>query len=125
MRLQAGGSTAPIRITRGQDGRLGLAFDTLREDDVVIDARAASPQVVMARALAEEFEGAIVHFRDTADGRYGASGIVVLRYRPGAPRGTWAPPAAPSTARTPLWARVRRRIGSARRHQSATQTAGL
>jgi hypothetical protein len=125
MRHRAGGSADPIRIARRQDGQLGLAFDTLRDDDVVIDAGAGSPDVVMVRALAEQLEGAIVHFRDTADNRYGVAGMVLLRHRPGVPRGAWvAPLAATASVRTPLWARVRR-LGAARQQPSATQTAGL
>lgn len=123
MRKQAHDSTSVIRLTRHPDGTLALELDEPRKGDLPIDTLGA-PSVVIAQDLADQLEGAVVHFRGVADHRYGDSSLIVLPQRTGAVRPEWTAPRPPARSALPAWLRVRPHFGTANSQTSASQTAG-
>ena len=123
MRQQAENPTSVIRIARHADGNLALDFDEPRDRDLVVDDLGAPP-IVIAQDLADQLDGAIVHFRDAADRRYGDSSLVVLPQRSGAVRSEWTPPRPPARSTVPGWLRLRPHFGAPNSQTSANQTAG-
>ena len=89
---QSGPAWEAARLVRGTGGVLRLQPDRVRDGDVVLEPLAGVPPLVLATDLANEMNGGILHFNGPADDRYGQSGLVLLRPRPGAPRDQWAPP---------------------------------
>jgi hypothetical protein len=122
MRQQAEDPTSVIRLTRNPDSMLTLTFDEPRTGDLLLDDLGVPP-VVIAQELADQLDGAIVHFRDAADHRYGDSKLIVLPQRSGAVRQAWTPPRPPARSVMPRWLRVPH-FGAANSQTSASQTAG-
>jgi len=123
IRTQAEDPTSAIRLTRLPDGMLALEFDEPRKGDALIE-HLGVPLVVIARDLADQLDGAIVHFRDAADRRYGDSSLIVLPQRAGAVRPEWTPLRPATRSPLPGWRRIRAHFGAANSQTSASQTVG-
>ena len=123
MRHDSDRSAAAIRVAQRPDGTFALEFDDKTDEDICLAADSGAVNVIISRALAEQLDDAVLHFRGPGDDRYGRPGLVVLHVRPGPTRRQWVAPAPPS--RAPLLARLRR--GSTAKHtaSSASQTASL
>jgi hypothetical protein len=69
-----------IRVVPEDNGGLGLSFDTVKPDDVVI-ADEGAPLLITDRRAAEKLDGNVLHYRGMGDDWYGPNGFVLLRRR--------------------------------------------
>ena len=91
MMLSCDEPTQVPRLCPDSDGRLQLAIDTPRLDDVVILCVADRPMLIAAQDVAAGLDGAILHFRGRGDDRWGAAGLDVLLPRGSSARTLWSP----------------------------------
>ncbi len=123
MVLGSDGSWMSIRLSRGPGGELRLAGAPDQGDGVILVSFEQLPPLVASPELAEELEGAILHFRGSGDDRYGNSGVVVLQARPGRARAEWSPAETKSAGRAVpqlfMPSLFRRRLPSGSTTQSA------
>jgi len=113
-----------MRIVRDTGGTLQLVSGAPGQDDVVLlQNTEAVPVLVAAHGLADELDGAILHFRERPDAHWGAAGLTVLWPRGSQARSEPAPPPARPKRGPAPWLGVRsvfrRRVAA----QSTTQIA--